>query len=523
MRRSSATWVACFAAAAFAQRLAQPSPGAEPASLAGEVRNSVSGAPIERAHVAATLDGGQHFGTYTNADGKFVLTNLSAGAYAITVDRVGFVPAANLPALAISLQPGDKNESLKLKLTPTGAIVGRVLDADGQPMEGIRVSTEVGGQIDRSVTTDDRGVYRIGGLRPGKMRIRAQTMSFPFPPEIRTDGTVEVHYSPTYHPSALDAKSAMRVEVGPATEVTGVDIRMIRTPMVRVSGKVIGIPPGAKSTYIMMQPRGSDAPVKPDGNFEMWRVDPGKYTLTAEVNQEGMFGRFSTGPIPLEVGEQDVENLQLQLLPVGDIRGQVIFEDEEARTPPAPPQNDMRHRPPPPLRRVMLRPTEQNQATPAGEIKEDSSFTLTRVAPASYRVSINSGLVYVKSMTLGPKAIDGAKLNLSGGAGDALLTVHVASAKSGINGIVRDEKGPVAGVHVAIAEESLERGVTQQTDSKDDGSYKFANLAPGKYRLFVVDDSDREELQNSLEQFDDIAEKIEVHDRETVTKDLKRK
>jgi hypothetical protein len=76
---------------------------------------------------------------------------------------------------------------------------------------------------------------------------------------------------------------------------------------------------------------------------------------------------------------------------------------------------------------------------------------------------------------------------------------------------------------VIIAEESLERGVTQQTDSKDDGSYKFANLAPGKYRLFVVEDSDREELQNSLEQFDDIAEKIEVHDRETVTKDLKRK
>jgi hypothetical protein len=498
----------------------------QPASIEGEVRNSITGMPIERAHVIAILSNTsqQRYGTLTDAQGKFVIIGLSEGSYLMNADRVGFVGSPNNREALITLKPGDRQQNLKLKLIPTAAITGRVLDADGQPMEGVGVTVETGGREVRGASTDDRGVYRIGGLRPGKVRVRAQTMALPLPPEIRTDGSAEAHYSPTYYPSALDAKSAMRVEVGPAAEVTGVDIRMVRTPMIHVSGKVIGIPPDARDIYVMMAPRGSGARVQADGRFELWRIDPGKYTFTAVVNQERDRSQYSSGPVWVDVGQEDIENLQLPVSPVRDLKGQVIYEDEEARTPSAPPPNPQSPTPPRPSvppRRVMLRGTDVNQSFFSADIQEDGWFTVAQVPPGMYRASLTAGNVYVRSMSMGQTNFDGAKLELGAGAGDAPLVVHVASSKGVVNGVVRDDKGPLAGAHVVLAEESLERGVSRMADSKEDGSYSIPNVTPGKYRIFVVDDADREELQVSLESFDEIAERIEIQDRETVTRDLK--
>jgi hypothetical protein len=522
MRKSSVVLCAvCSTLAAFAQVAKE-----QPASIEGEVRNSVTGMPVERAHVTATGNS-QRYGTLTDAQGKFSIVGLSAGSYLMNADRVGFVGSPNNVEALILLQPGDKHQNLKLKLIPTGAITGRVLDADGQPMEGISVSVETGGRELRAAGSDDRGVYRIGGLRPGKVRVRAQGIAMPLPPEIRTDGTAEAHYSPTYYPSALDAKSAMRVEVGPAADLTGVDIRMVRTPMIHISGKVVGIPPGARDTYVVMAPRGSGARVQADGRFELWRIDPGKYTFTATVNQEGGLGQYSSGPVSVDVGQEDIENLQLPVSPVRDLKGQVIYEDEEARTPPAPPKN-----PQTPMqsfarvsqRRLMLGGTDMNQPSFSADIQEDGSFTIAQVPPGAYRASITftPGNVHVRSMSMGQTNFDGAKLEFSAGC-DGPLIVHAASSRGVVNGVVRDDKGPVQGAHVVIAEESMTRGVTRMVDSKADGSYSIVDLAPGEYRLFVVEDADREEVEVSLESFDEVAEKIEIQDRETVTKDLKRK
>jgi hypothetical protein len=69
----------------------------------------------------------------------------------------------------------------------------------------------------------------------------------PLPLEIRADGTAEVNYAATYYPSALDHKSAARVEVAPAAEVTGIDIKLVRTRITHVTGKVIGAPPGGRA------------------------------------------------------------------------------------------------------------------------------------------------------------------------------------------------------------------------------------------------------------------------------------
>jgi hypothetical protein len=314
-----------------------------------------------------------------------------------------------------------------------------------------------------------------------------------------------------------------------ATEVTGIDIRLIRTPIVRVAGKISGIPQGAQNVYISIRPQGFGTQVRPDGTFEAWRMDPGKYTITANVNFQGQ--NYSSAPSPLEVGQSDVENLALQLLPPSDIQGQAEFEDEEARNPQQSPtsrpmaQGTAGQRPARPARRITLRNPDGSISTPAADLNEDGTFSFARVPAGKYRVVIFGGQIYVKSMRLGPTAMEGPVLDLTNGAGGAPLTLRLASAKGVIGGVVRDDKGPVGGARVVMAEaEAGERISPSTAVSKEDGSYVFNGVAPGKYKILALDEADLNLVsQLNTEDLEDIAEKVEVHDRETVNKDLKRK
>jgi hypothetical protein len=155
--------------------MAQQKPEVKPANLEGIVTNAMTGAPVLRAHVRCDgfTDGKQQqFGAMTDAEGKFSIKNLPPGNYAVMVERVGFVmPFENgRRGMQLTLRP-DATSEAKLKLTPTGAILGRVVDHDGNP--SAPASTPKGsGNRGATVMTDHKGQYRIGGLAPGRHRTR---------------------------------------------------------------------------------------------------------------------------------------------------------------------------------------------------------------------------------------------------------------------------------------------------------------------------------------------------------------
>jgi hypothetical protein len=466
-----------------------------PASIEGEVRNAVTGEPIERAHVVVSGKE-QRYGTLTNTEGKFVITGIPAGIYIYSLDRTGFVSTLAGPESQITLQPGDKRENVKFKLTPTGAIIGHVYDADGVPMQGIGVAVESGSQVLRGTSTDDRGQFRIGGLRAGKYRVKAEPHQNPFPPEIRTDGSAEVHYAATYYPAALDRAGSTGVEVRPAVEANGIDIRLVRVPIVRIWGRVSGLPANSANAFVSLQPHGAGARARPDGSFEIWRPNPGKYSIVATAHHSGV--EYSSAPLEIAVGQADVENLALVVLPAEDIAGRVEYEDDDARKPG-------------PERRISLR------GVISAPIKDNETFTL-HTGPGTFPVSIEGGsALYVKSMSLGPTQFDGATLNLQAGSGGAQLTVRVASAKGVVKGIVRDEKGAIAGARVVLAEFAAVRTAV----TGPEGAYSFQGIAPGKYKLYAFEEADVPINEINSGDFDDIATKIEVGDRETVVKDLR--
>lgn len=542
-RNSAALWLALTTAGVgFAQT--QPPPANEkPASVEGEVRNSVTGMPIERAHVALRRfnnGGWDKYGAMTNAEGKFTITGIPAAPYQVTLDRVGFVAPLEVTRNQLALKAGEKKDNFQMKLVPVGTISGRVLDADGQPVDAISVQAEQGGRPQRTGVTDDRGQYRIGGLSPGKYRVKAVPQSLPVPPEIRTDGTTEVNYAATYHPGAVDEKGGTRVLVGAASDVTGVDIRMVRTPILRLAGKVSGLPEGAKNGFVQVMramPGGGaqgaqGGQVKPDGSFEIWRPNPGKYIVKAQFNDSGDV--TASGGVEVEVGDADVDNIGLRLLPAEELRGQLDFDDEMAKQgpqeqgrpgaqgTPAGGQGTSQAPPPRPQRRIMLRELTGMAPMKTADVSEDGSFTISKVTSGKYTVSVMGYRAYIKAIRIGDNASDGPVLNLNQGSGGARVTVTLSSAYGEISGTVRDEKGLAAGARVMLRDSSS-MGTTVNSASQADGTYSIKSVAPGTYQLLVVDEGETHTITSepSSDDYDEGAEKVEVRAKETVTRDLK--
>ena len=533
--------LALFGAAAAWAQSQTPPPIEQPASVAGVITNSLTGEPLLRAHIQLQLSGAggpgnQSYGAMTNSEGKFSITKMPPGHYMIMMDRIGFVVPLNTAgnrSSDITLGPGDKKDTLKLTLTPVGAITGRVLDADGEPVQNSSVVAEgATGSGGTNSTTDDKGEYRIGGLRPGRYRIKASPQALPLPPEIRSDGTTDPHYSPSYYPGVLTAASATRLQVQPAAQLAGMDIRLVRTPIVTVSGKVTGAPEGAKNISIQVQrpsasgfggsSTGSQA--KPDGTFDLWRLDPGKYTLTASIFSPGGV-RLQSAPLDIEVTSANIEHLELRMVPPFDVTGEMRFDDEQARRPPQPQgqgRNGAQAAPPPATqRRIMLRAVNGNGSM--ADVGADDTFQFEKLQPGLYHVALSWPPVYVKSVRVGSTETEGDVLDVRNGPAGA-VTIAAGSVTGQVSGTASDSKGPVAGAMLVLVPEPDGRQFLRTAMADRDGTYTIPNIPPGKYKLLVADDDfnmGAAQTGNGLEDYADIMASVEIHPGDNLTRDLK--
>ena len=130
--------------------------------------------PIARAASAQKL--------IADANGRFVFRGLAAGRYSLGATKAGYlmgvfgklVPRGQ--SSAVELTNGERLLDARVLIWKHSAITGRVVDESGEPVvladvrvkrlgsnAGQVVDTEVGG-----ARTDDRGVYRVGAVAPGR-------------------------------------------------------------------------------------------------------------------------------------------------------------------------------------------------------------------------------------------------------------------------------------------------------------------------------------------------------------------
>jgi len=144
---------------------------ADAATLAGRVTQSDGQTPLAGAQIQARTEwtGPGVQATATDAEGRYQLVDLPAGAYKIRAAAPGFYPEWRELNVTAELD----REDVDFVLLRPGRISGRVFDEQNEPLRNaaVRVYTGDWHQGWRRVTTDAEGRYTVDGVRPGRLSL----------------------------------------------------------------------------------------------------------------------------------------------------------------------------------------------------------------------------------------------------------------------------------------------------------------------------------------------------------------
>jgi hypothetical protein len=287
----------------------------------------------------------------TDARGRFVFTDLPAVAgYYIATSAPGYAGGGlgSQGALSgrISLADGQWFSAANVSMMRLSTISGMVTDEHGDPVSGVTVrvlsSVFAAGLTHlasgQAAKTDDRGIYRIAGLKPGNYVVNVPSVQSTVPaaeldkpgdpasgspvdPDIafvsidnETRLAVGVYatpppsagrpqsYPPVFYPGALTAAGATPIELRAGDERSGVDFRIEPVPSFRITGRLEGPPDSITGQVVRLVPAGSEdlgfgseaatALTTTAGAFTLANVPTGAYTIsvgrtTAQFEQSG--------------------------------------------------------------------------------------------------------------------------------------------------------------------------------------------------------------------------------------------
>jgi len=277
----------------------------------------------------------------TDSDGRFRLEAVPAGEYGVAA----FAPnlcSADDASEGVTVTEGATVERADFSLSRCGVITGKVTDSEGHPVIAAEISLK---RVDpteqedsrggRMYFTDDRGIYRIFGLRPGRYIVSAGTFRDQmFRSRLRRTGKVE-----TYYPGFTDEAKTKPVEVAAGIEASDVDIKFGPDKRAAVSGRVIDAEtraPVANVTVAYSATRQGgpgnryedqdigDTTTNSRGEFRFESLSPGNYKAEAYSIEELPGGEFYSDPVNFEVGAANIEKLEIRVHPCASISGAVV-------------------------------------------------------------------------------------------------------------------------------------------------------------------------------------------------------
>jgi hypothetical protein len=316
------------------------------ASVQGSVVKAGTNDPLPNATVELrSIDAGpaRIYTSTTASDGGFAFRNVPPGRYQLTPIRAGYVrgdygvrgPGAS--GVAMTLASGQRMADVRLAMSGTGTIAGRIIDLRGEPVGNVHVKALRFSYHDghaaltsvKSVFTNDLGEYRLGWLPPGQYNVSAlhpdaQANPLNLPENINSAtivGTAVTNaggmnggsfsatddrdpavrsrmglasgedHLPVYYPGTFDHRIASAIDVRAGSEMTGYDIAIGAARPASITGYVTPWPasdagPGRMSIQVSRDPsytyRTVPAPVDPEtGSFAIAGLAPGSYILTA--------------------------------------------------------------------------------------------------------------------------------------------------------------------------------------------------------------------------------------------------
>jgi carboxypeptidase family protein len=498
---------------------------------------TVDGQPASEATVVAYAIGSSESESQSvecDDEGNFKLTGLNPRSYIISASAPGYV---NLNYTSGS-ETHRIGENVTLTLVKGGVITGRVTDADGEPMEGARVDLRMARDADGRISgildysedlcsTDDRGVYRIYGLPPGKYLVRVIDS---LPAEYRSSSFR--HGAPTYYPSANRAAAA-EITVRAGEEVTGIDIRCLGQQEYSISGVISG-EVESESTLgwvnVTLRDEASGEVVGATDvigsrNFALYGVADGAYELVAQRLDQESSDTAISAPRRVVVKGSNVTGVNLKLLKPASISGRLAVEAPKPGGACGWPEKFSVEEIALQIMKTGARDHMQNNWS-SEDRDEEGHFTAPNEKGQFVQKNLEEGVYriipdlpddnwYLRSLTRTSKGGSGkgadiVRNGISLNPGENLTGVEmiVGRGAAGLRGRVRAANGTLAkggasaslgwSVHILPAEETAAEDLLRYTETttRSDGSFELKRLAPGKYLLLAREITEKEGIEN---------------------------
>ena len=319
-----------------------PPPRTGTGSVKGRVVDGVSGNPVARARV--TLQGATRVTVVTDASGAFAFANLPPGSISLGVDKSTYLntrfPAPGRTVRTsfrpVILADGQAMDGVIIPMFHGASIAGRVVDANGDPVDFAQVSAmriPAPGRTGRpmmrgGVSTDDRGEFRVGRLEAGTYLVQVSARRGQNPEEMGASaapGAAPLPQPlPTYYPGVLSVDQAQPITIEKGQSATDIDVVLAEGIPGTVIGTVTmsngsGFPEG--NAYVNVRRVTTDANrmdgfstgtgIRPDGTFRLV-LAPGDYMIEARISPRMMNSsprpedeQFGSAKVTVASGSED--------------------------------------------------------------------------------------------------------------------------------------------------------------------------------------------------------------------------
>jgi len=448
----------------------------------------------------------------TDNQGKFAFRNIYDGTYRLRFEGPGYVTQAygqkSFPGTGtpVVLTLGQAMKDFVMRLTPTGAVSGRIRDTAGKPLVAIRVllmraTYDSNGQKTLQAVgsgrTDDRGDYRIFWTTPGRYYLIAGGPSSG-PGAVTTSTDIGRNFpnelaeitAPVFYPNAGDTSAATVLEIKPGVETEGMNFTLKPQTLYRIRGRAID-PRTGKSPDRAQVAVSSPSLTGSAGRFqglydaatgtvEVRDLTPGTYTVIVTPQPDpaslrgGVLPSRDTATATIPVTNADVENIVWTVAPPFAIKGRITVDGAAPAAAP--------------VLRVSLRPDIPGAVPQAEPPDSSGTITITNITPGDYRVQFTPPApLYIKEIRLGGEDVLGKLLHFTG-SDPGMMEVVLSSKGAQVTGSLTDDRlQPVPTSQVILVPDRLRDRVDLYKMARTDanGRFTFSNIPPGDYKVFA--------------------------------------
>ena len=454
--------------------------------------------------------------TTTDSDGRFSFPQLAPGVYTLRAQKQGYfgmrMPTDQYPNVitqTITVE-ANKTASVEIKMVQGGVLRGLVRDPDGQPAPNYAVVTARPGYTNLgravwlftgSMNADDRGEYRWPGFSPGEYYVGVGPRA-PGPIANAQDSWARV-----FSPGVIDPNQARPVTIPEGGEVT-VDLSAQVKPWgsFKISGVAINPLPNLApdpatnqinraATSIILMPLDltplDNPPItswtnlvatntKPNGEFVLSNVDPGRYELYA-MAADAQSRRIWTGHVRVEVRDKDLTGLNIPISPGVTLQGQVSVTGSATVRPEAMRIN---------LQPLDTLPPQVGTAIGNFPVDENGRFQIANLSEGRYRINIGvPPPAYVVSVQQGGTDVYDEGVNVDAQTVQVPLRVEINSSGETVEGNVQISAAkPAPNAMVVLVPALAHRanpGLYKTGTSDDKGHFTIRGVAPGSYTAFA--------------------------------------